>query len=54
MCGARALYNRWHDGDESLRGFKRLQHRSMHTSEVLIDRNTMQIKMSNDQVIRIA
>ena len=43
------LYNRWHDGNEALRGFKRLQHRSMHTSEVTITPGSLDLSMSNDQ-----
>ncbi|GAX82904.1 hypothetical protein CEUSTIGMA_g10330.t1 [Chlamydomonas eustigma] len=48
----RMLYNRWHGGDESMRGFKRLQHRSMHVSEVVVDAAAAhQISIVNDQEI---
>ena len=46
------LYNRWHNGNESYRGVKRIRHRSMHTSEVTVVPGSLNISVSNDQELK--
>ena len=46
----RLLYNRWRGGDESMRGFKRNQRRSMHASEVIMVDGFETIGLTNEQV----